>query len=358
MFRRKLQKILPSAKLGLIFFTIILVIFGGIKLFQFVVKQKLTPQVLWQVLTVNPSVLKQNSNRTNILLAGIGGSSHEGGDLTDTMMVASIDFTAKDLVLISIPRDIWVASFKDKINAAYRIGEAKQKTAGFILAKAAVEEVVGLPIHYGVIIDFSGFVSLVDNVGGIDVPIEETFIDDMYPIAGAENDLCNGDIEYKCRYESIIFTKGTEHMDGARALKYVRSRHAVGDAGTDFSRGKRQETVMVALKNKILSRQSIFDVKKLVNIMKLANKSLLTDMLWGEELVLARNLTAKMPDIRSYGISWDQPQKKQLGLLINPPTYQYENLWVLVPKHGNYDKIRKYITCVVDNLTTCERLYE
>lgn len=156
---------------------------------------------------------------TNILVMGIAGGDHAGEDLTDTMIVASISSIQKTVDLVSIPRDLWMPDIRAKINSAYHYG-------GNNLAKKEVEEVIGMPIHYTVLINFSGFKDIVDAIGGVEVNVENTFTDNFYPIAGRENDTCGGDRTYLCRYESITFEKGLVVMDGTTALKFVRSRHA------------------------------------------------------------------------------------------------------------------------------------
>ena len=77
---------------------------------------KLTPGIIIDLASGQTTRLKQSQGRTNILLLGIGGGMHEGADLTDTIMVASVGLTNKDTVLLSVPRDIWLTNLKDKIN--------------------------------------------------------------------------------------------------------------------------------------------------------------------------------------------------------------------------------------------------
>ena len=336
-----------------IFFVVILAVgFGLIELQQ---RFSLTPALIWATLTNDTSVLKQTQGRTNVVLFGISGGTHEGSNLTDTILVLSLRLDNQDSVMISVPRDIWIPSFKDKINAAYKFGEEKNPgSGGLTLAKAVVEEVVGAPIHYALLIDFSGFRELVDALGGIEVNVAETFTDNKYPIAGKETDLCDGDPEYNCRYETITFTKGTEQMDGERALKYVRSRHAEGESGTDFSRGKRQQVVLVAVKNQILSRQLLTDRSKISTLIPLVNKTIITDMLLAEEAIFGRTLLNNTQSIRQTALTQDEPEKGKPGLLINPPQWQYSGLWVLVPKAENCSQIHAYIKCVLENNGKCE----
>ncbi len=161
--------------------------------------------------------------------------------------------------------------------------------------KYILSQSFGLPIDNYVAIDFEGFKKVTDVLGGVDVNVLKSFEDPEYPIDGKEKDLCDKDIEnlfkkaepflkpsynpvdrdkifkedpkteefvknatdspelaFPCRYEKLEFKKGMTHMDGATALKYVRSRHSLQD-GSDFGRSARQQQLMKAIKDKILS---------------------------------------------------------------------------------------------------------
>ena len=325
---------------------------------QLRLKYGLTATMTAATITGDPGPLKASTGRTNLLILGVGGEGHEGGDLTDTLMVLSLDPGKKDSVLISLPRDIWLPALKDKINAAYHYGEAKRPGGGLVLAKATVEEVVGTPIHYALLVDFSGFTRLIDLVGGVEVDVAETFTDDKYPIAGKETDECNGDKEYKCRYEMVSFTKGREHMDGKRALVYVRSRHAVGDAGTDFSRGRRQQAIIMAFKNKVLSPGVLTNWGLLLKLRGAVKEVLVTDMNPAEIILLGRIAQPPLKNVRSAALTQEEPDQGKKGLLVNPPLSKYDGKWVLVPKTNGYDQIHKYINCVLENVSACENLLE
>src|SRR5207244_10638311 len=116
---------------------------------------------------LDPTQLKGEGNgRVNILLLGVGGAGHDGPNLSDTIMVVSIDPKTKDVAMLSIPRDLYVkipGHGYGKINAANVYG-------GPTLAARTVANVIGVPIHYYAVIDFSGFKQAVDSVGGGDEP--------------------------------------------------------------------------------------------------------------------------------------------------------------------------------------------
>src|SRR5258708_6208353 len=116
--------------------------------------------------------------------------------------------------------------------------------------------------------DFSGFKNTIDTLGGVDITVETTFDDYSYPIDGKENETCGhssqeiqdytaspsaGEADYfPCRFVHLHFDAGKQHMNGDRALSYVRSRHSLQD-GTDFGRAKRQRNLIVAVKQKIIT---------------------------------------------------------------------------------------------------------
>src|ERR1035437_8036590 len=149
----------------------------------FVVKTASFYPFLFQLVFNQGVSLKQTTDsRVNILLLGIGGGNHDGPNLTDTIMLASIDPKNNKVTLISIPRDLWFPDVNEKINAAYQIGLSKG--GGLLLAEAAVQKITGQSVDYGVRIDFSGFVKAVDEIGGLDVNVDNTFDDYQYPADG------------------------------------------------------------------------------------------------------------------------------------------------------------------------------
>jgi len=190
--------------------------------------------VLWTERFLREAVLESSGGRTNILILGVGGGGHEGSDLTDTIIVLSLDTGKKTVALISVPRDTWSDTLKDKVNSAYHYGNEKSLSSGrqgggLLLSKVTMEDVIGMPIQYAVVVDFSGFTKVIDAVGGIDVNVPEAFTDSRYPKPGMEQATCPGDPTNACVYETVHFDAGVQHMDGARALIYARSRHAEGD---------------------------------------------------------------------------------------------------------------------------------
>lgn len=284
-------------------------------------------------LAQDPAQTLQNVNgRTNVVFLGIGGEDHEGGDLTDSIIVFSYDHPSQRATLIPIPRDIWVPSLQARINTAYHYGNERREGGGRDLMKSSVSEVIGQPIAYVVVLDFHGFETTIDTIGGIDVDVAQSFDDYLYPIAGKE------DAEPEsARYEHLHFDKGMTHMNGATALKFARSRHAEGDEGTDFARSKRQEKVILAFKDKLLSSKTLLNITTLQNLVSSVSDSLDTDIKDIEAGAFIRLFL-------SYAQSGKSPTSVSIEDLYLVPKNKsaYQNQWVLIPK-TNIGDIHAYV---------------
>ncbi len=299
----------------------------------------LTPMTVYRVLVNNGLDLPSQDGRTNILLLGIGGGTHEGADLTDTILVLSLGLHKKKMAMISVPRDLWSDTLKDKVNSAYHYGEVKKKGGGLTLAKVIVEDVVGLQIHKVLLIDFSGFEEVIDAVGGIDISVPLGFTDPQFPIAGKENDPCQGDLTLTCRYEAVTFPPGLQHMSGERALVYVRSRHAEGDEGSDFARGRRQQEVFVALLQQLKKPSVWASVSGAQSIFAAFDRATTTDMRIGEIAGVGKMMTT-MGIAGSKRISF-------VDLLYEPPLWMYGR-YTLVPNES-FSKIHEFIKISLDD---------
>lgn len=326
----RLFKILFFVALFLLIFGVTKVIFWGQ---SFMRSTGLTPTAVFRLLVNTGVDLKSQDGRTNILLLGIGGGTHAGADLTDTILVVSFVPSAKRMALISVPRDIWSDTLKDKVNSAYHYGEVKKEGGGLTLAKVVVEDIVGLPIHYVLLVDFSGFENIINIVGGIDITVPVAFTDPEFPIAGKEDDSCDGDPKFLCRYESVSFRSGNQHMDGETALTYIRSRHAVGDEGSDFARGRRQQEVLVALQETLKNPATWVSPSRAMLLFKAFDQASNTDMRIGE-LATVGKVILKTGYKETKRISF-------VDSLVEPPLWMYGR-YTLVPKES-YSVIHAFI---------------
>lgn len=204
----------------------------------------------------------EGKDRVNILLLGGDGRSEGDPGRSDTILVVSIDPVTKQAHLFSILRDTYVdipEHGKSKINAALFYGGPK-------LVMKTVSEFTNLPIHYYFYIDLDSFITLVDAIGGIELEVEK--------------DMKYTDTEDKQEYQ-IDLKKGLQHLDGNKALQYVRFRH---DAMSDYSRTERQRKFLQAVASKM---QSVSSIAQLPNILDKIAPYMETNMELGQLLKLA-----------------------------------------------------------------------
>ncbi len=284
--------------------------------------------------------LRKVNNQVNVLILGIPGGNHDGPLLSDSMIVLNYDFSKKRAVTIGIPRDVWSPTLQDKLNSAYAYGEAKKPGGGLTLAKAEVGSVVGIPIQYVIVMNFNEFKDVVDYFGGVNIDVKTAFVDKKFPIEGKENDECNGDEEFGCRYQTVKFGKGLQHMNGDTALKFVRSRNAIGKEGSDFARSLRQQLIIDAVKQKVLKKTLSFNIDEMRRMYTELDKSVQRDIDNQQAASLAKNfvLNSKFYQ-KNFGIS--------RGLFETPQVDQYEGKYVLVPKK-DWNTVHDYVKCLLD----------
>ena len=275
---------------------------------------------------IDPTKLKgEGDGRINILVMGVGGAGHEGPNLSDTMMVWSLDPKTKDVAMLSVPRDLYVkipASARNqsqygKINSANAIG-------GPAVAGQVVASVLGVPIHYYVVMDFAGFKQAVDAVGGVDIEVKEALFDRTYP--------CETGNKF-CPYTQPA---GKVHMSGLQALRYSRCRHnepGIGNCGNDYGRAARQQQVIAALRQKALSIGTLTNPIKLTSLIDAVGDHLKTDIQLGELKKLANLAKAIDPSKIVNKVLDDAPDSFLTGGVNIIPQAGY----IYVPRLGTFD---------------------
>jgi len=281
-------------------------------------------------------LLGEDHDRINILLLGMGGEGHDGAYLTDTIILASIKPSTKQIAMLSIPRDLSVP-IEDlgwrKINSINAYAEAKEEGNGGLATTEAISQLLNLPITYYARVDFTGFVNIVNDLEGLDIDVENTLDDYQYPILGAEDVIPISD-----RTEHLHIDSGQQHMDGETALKYVRSRHAMGIEGSDFARSRRQQKVLLAFKDQVFSWKTILNPKKIKSLLDNYDNHVSTNISVWEILRLTEIL--KEFDLSSLD------QINNVVLDDAPGGYLHATIsdagaYVLLPRSGDFSDIQK-----------------
>jgi len=277
----------------------------------------------------------EQNDRINILLLGQGGPGHDGPYLTDTIMLASLNTKTKQVAFTSIPRDLLVnipGTGYRKVNNANSIGETKQKGLGPAFATNVLQKTFDIEIPYYVLVDFKAFEEIIDSIGGVDITVDRAFTDAEYPINGKENAL-----PVSSRYKVLKFTPGPQHMDGQTALEFIRSRHGNNGEGSDFARSKRQQKVMVALKEKILSAGTLLNPIKMNEILNSLENHITTNLQFSD-MVAFLKLSREFDTQNLLSLTLDNSPN---GFL--KEGYGPDGAYILQPKAGTFDSINKAI---------------
>lgn len=269
-------------------------------------------------------VPEKDPDRINALILGIRGEDDfNGGLLTDSIMMASFQKSTGQVALISIPRDLYLQMpgevRYEKVNAAYALGLEKYNN-GLDYARKSIAYITGQYIEYALVVNFEAFNDIIDLLGGVTIYLDKPFIED-------KQWWCD---EYGENCRPFVVEAGEQTLNGETALFYVRSRFS----SNDFDRARRQQQVLLALKDKVLSLGILADPLKISGILDVISKNIKTDVTpWEIPQLIDLAKTAKTDKIITKVF-----ENSEEGLL-----YQTEinGIYVLLPTEGNFSKIRE-----------------
>lgn len=301
---------------------LIVLVFSGKMLFGQAFQEKTR-----KILSLNPIEIDEYGH-TNILLLGVAGKNEEGGNLSDSIMIASVDPNKPSVSLLSLPRDLYIDSKigSRKINEIYAAARFKHGDAkGIEVIQDAVSKFTNTEVHYTAVINFQIFSDSIDLLGGIDLFIPEDIEDPFYP-----------DENYG--YQTFTIRKGLQTLDGATALKYARSRKT----SSDYQRAKRQQEIFLAIRRKVESEGFAANASKIREFYDLFRRRVNTNIGLTELLALAKiGMGIDYGDVVSTVFN-DDPNKKG-GLLFTPAKEFYGGQFVLLPEDINDTKTFMYL---------------
>lgn len=275
-------------------------------------------------------------DRVNILLLGIGGEGHDGGQLSDTMILASLKPSTKQLSLLSIPRDLAVeipGYGVKKINAASAYGEEKNPGKGGELSAQVVSQTLDVPIHYWVRVDFKAFAQLIDNMGGVVVDIERSFTDSQYPT-------------YDYGYQTISFQAGKQKLTGEQALQYIRSRHGNNNENNDFARNRRQQRLLTAVRTQLFTPEVLHDATKVKSIISTLLKYTSTNLSVSAALGFLQEAPGIMTTQPTFHLLTAEPKTGLLREVSNEYGY------FLVPRDGDFTQVKQLAQTIFETTPT------
>jgi len=338
--RRHTQEIKREQRLGVLkrTLTILIAVFIALLLLAGIGKAMMSVRSLGVKNIINiagTSLAKDEHGFTNFLLMGQGHADHDGKNLTDTIMIASIDpKITKSAVLLSLPRDTYFLNTekmgKGRLNTMYRDVRSyliyQKGVEPAIASKQTLEYLaeelgkkLGIEIHHTIKVDFIAFTRAVDVLGGLDIDVPYDIKDYEYP-------------DENFGFEPFIIRAGPRHLDGATALKYARSRHT----SSDFGRSARQQQLLGAMAHTAKEEGVLSDPAAITSFMKIMSENVETTMTL-RELIGAAQMGQKIN--RDNIISMQLNDRNALydyiiepgGMLYTPPRNLFEGASVLLP---------------------------
>ena len=260
----------------------------------------------------------QKDPQINILLIGTDTSlerrnNGQYGYNTDATILVSIDTTTKNVLLTSVPRDLWVNN--NKINALF-------VNYGWGGLKRAYEDITGLQIEGYITADFDAFQWFVNQMGGIDVNIKTSFTDTSFPN------------EHDSDIVQVSFEQGTETMTGERALTYARSRKGNNGEGSDLMRAKRQHLILQGIVNSFENPRNIFWPMDITGFYETVTKHMETNLTLSDSVYLWDFYTFRK-DYNVQSFVLDDAFLYHPGLYPDSPY----TAWVFIPRDPDYSDI-------------------
>lgn len=299
---------------------------------------------LGEVLMLFGNLDKDENNRTQILLLGSGSETHDSPELTDTIIVASLNHDDKTISMLSIPRDLWINTgngYGSRINRIYQDNIDKYGREGAMqILEETIEDIIGQEIQYYARVDFDVFKDVVDAIGGVDVTLDYKLCDEEYPD------------EFLKGYDPFCIDAGEQHVDGDMALRLARSRHGyyldenadVVAWSSDFDRAARQQQIISSIKSQLTSSSTLTSPSKLKGLWDSYYSNVETNMGFREMWSLA----CFGVDLQSNGIAqvvlnYSEVEDTVGSFLYPPERSLYGGASVLRPVGDSFTKIRKFV---------------
>ena len=264
--------------------------------------------------------------------------------LTDTMMVVSYNPDDHVVRLLSLQRDIYHPGLATKINSLYSYGAERNPARPELFVSQTLTEMFGFSFDGVVAISLEDMRELIDTLGGIDVDVERTFTDEMFP---------RGDVDVtkerdpKKLYETVHFEAGMQRMDGERALKYMRSRHSTDLAeGNDEARARRQQRVIHAIIEKFNRAELYRDPARLGQLYRWYADRFMSQVSLHEVGHIGSTVLrgGSLPEMRAIELPvLAAPRATESAtLFIHPPTEKYKQ-WVYEPIDPTWRQLQEFM---------------
>jgi len=280
--------------------------------------------------------LRKTDNLTNALLVGIDTRDDQPGLLnTDTIIVITYDHSKGNVFMTSLPRDLYVKipttrPYSSRINSVYSQGVFDaDHDKGMEYLIQVVEEITGLDIHYHAMLNFEGFLKIIDEVGGVNVCVENEF---------------SGQYPKGLGWQTVYFKEGCQEMDGDSALKYARTRYSTNPIeASDFARAKRQQKVIIATKDKLMKIENFLNPLRLSEFVQIVGGNIQLSSYNQEDIRAGIKVLQSFDNSDIVNLVLD-PNIAGGSLIRTIPGDAY----LLGPSSGNWKQVHDFVLAVIE----------
>ena len=288
--------------------------------------------------------VKRSNGTTTVLLLGLDSLETRPGSpqLTDTMMLVSLNYKKSKVTMVSLPRDIWNQAYQTKINALYHYGKDRYPDSPEQFSTEVLTEMTGLPIEYTLVITMDQVAEIIDLLGGIEVDVPVAFTDTTFPRPDVDVTKVS---DPNLLYETISFETGPQLLDSTKALQYIRSRKSGDDEGDDTARSRRQQLIIASIATKLQSKDTITNPKLMGDLFSYYQNTFSQSVPITDGIGLIAELLPQKDQLTLTTASLPIAPENPNGVITNPALSKY-SAWVY--EIVDQDTFRNYVQILVE----------
>ncbi|HNZ84305.1 MAG TPA: LCP family protein [Candidatus Woesebacteria bacterium] len=340
-----MSKIIRYTLLVLVCFFLLFagLVFWGFKKISYDLGQ--SPQYLLDlVTTARLNYDRHQSQKTNFIVLGLDKRDDqlEKTQTTDTIIFVSLDYSRQKISLVSLPRDLWFYDLNTKINQIYPLSLNEPDSFEFI--KAKFKQLTGQSIDHVLVLTTDNLIDFVDLIGGVDLVLDQGFVDDQYP----NPEYINNPSPKIPIYKTVEFKSGPIHLDKTNVTEFVRSRkggQTAAQGGTDLARIHRQQLLIEAILDKIKSGNFIQNYSQAVKLYHFWNRSLIKDISDNDIVAIISHLDYQIKNLTFDKINIPIGNTAADGLIYHPNRL-FNRQWVFLPSDKDYTSFRHFFDAI------------
>ena len=298
--------------------------------------------VLDTLLSVGINNPYQDKDKVNFIVLGLDqrNDALEKTETTDTIMFVSLNIKNQKINIISIPRDLWFYQINSKVNEIYPLSLKVTNQISFI--KDKFQQLTGQPIDHVVVLTTENLIKFVNLIGGVDVVLENGFVDKLYP----NPEYIKNPNSTVSKYKTVEFKSGLNHLNSDNITEFVRSRkggETMETSGTDLARIQRQQLLLEAILNKLKTGQFVTKKLDITSFYQFWNKEVFKDISDVDILNLLTIFGENITNLTLNKINIPVGTNSKNGVIFHP-NYFINKQWVFIPSDKEYKSFRQFFS--------------